>query len=130
VVKTKRRGPAHPLRFQGVLRLAEGSKRLILSTRAVQNPVIPITEHRRKRDAMETGPWPENDFRTAAKGLCWKPDRTKSVAHGEHLATCSKSAVDRGFQQSRRAAVMRWIVVDPMSIEDEPRSRLRRARDQ
>jgi hypothetical protein len=34
VVKIKRKSPEHPQQFQGVLRLAEGSKRLILSTRA------------------------------------------------------------------------------------------------
>jgi hypothetical protein len=33
VVKIKRKSPEHPPQFQGVLRLAEGSKRLILSTR-------------------------------------------------------------------------------------------------
>ena len=33
VVKTKRKSPEHPPQFQGVFRLAEGSKRLILSTR-------------------------------------------------------------------------------------------------
>ena len=32
VVKTKRKSPEHPPQFQGVFRLAEGSKRLILST--------------------------------------------------------------------------------------------------
>jgi hypothetical protein len=32
VVKIKRKSPEHPPQFQGVLRLAEGSKRLILST--------------------------------------------------------------------------------------------------
>jgi WD40 repeat protein len=34
VVKIKRKSPEHPPQFQGVLRLAEGSKRLILSTSA------------------------------------------------------------------------------------------------
>ena len=33
MVKIKRKSPEHPPQFQGVLRLAEGSKRLILSTR-------------------------------------------------------------------------------------------------
>jgi hypothetical protein len=33
VVKIKRTSPEHPQQFQGVLRLAEGSKRVILSTR-------------------------------------------------------------------------------------------------
>jgi hypothetical protein len=32
VVKIKRTSPEHPQQFQGVLRLAEGSKRVILST--------------------------------------------------------------------------------------------------
>jgi hypothetical protein len=39
VVKIKRKSPEHPPQFQGVLRLAEGSKRLILST-SVRNSVL------------------------------------------------------------------------------------------
>jgi hypothetical protein len=35
VVKIKRKSPEYPSQLQGVLRLAEGSKRLILSTRSV-----------------------------------------------------------------------------------------------
>jgi len=35
VVKIKRKSPEHPPQFQGVLRLAEGSKRLILSTSVI-----------------------------------------------------------------------------------------------
>jgi hypothetical protein len=37
VVKIKRKSPEHPPQFQGVLRLAEGSKRLILSTRSSES---------------------------------------------------------------------------------------------
>jgi hypothetical protein len=38
VVKIKRTSPEHPQQFQGVLRLAEGSKRVILSTRCAKGP--------------------------------------------------------------------------------------------
>jgi hypothetical protein len=38
VVKIKRKSPEHPQQFQGVLRLAEGSKRLILSTSSTSRP--------------------------------------------------------------------------------------------
>ena len=40
VVKTKRKSPEHPPQFQGVFRPAEGSKRLILSTRALGAAVV------------------------------------------------------------------------------------------
>ena len=57
VVKIKRKSPEHPQQFQGVLRLAEGSKRLILSTRAFgRTPVFRRTMRRKGPDMLEAQP--------------------------------------------------------------------------
>ena len=64
MVKIKRKSPEHPQQFQGVLRLAEGSKRVILSTLMF---AVSSSRHKNALLARER-------FRMAATEQGWRHD--------------------------------------------------------